>query len=86
MFTLAMMTEVHSVYLILTVLTSSYITCSISLFYRYKYMLVMFTLAMTTEHLFVLQKFLCIVRLLMLMKVTRWPGAGWMSRFFAVNT
>ena len=54
-FTLTVMTEVRSVYFILTVLMSSYITCSISLFYRYKYILVVFTLTVTTEHLFVLQ-------------------------------
>jgi hypothetical protein len=57
-FTLTVTTEVRLVYLILTVLMSSYITCSISLFYKYKYILVVFTLTMTTEHLFVLQNVL----------------------------
>ena len=36
-FTLTVMTEVRSVYFILTVVISSYITSSISVFYRYKY-------------------------------------------------
>ena len=50
-----MTTEICSVYLILTVLTSSHITCRFSLFYRYKYILVVFSLTVMTEILIVLQ-------------------------------